>query len=85
MRSSYNCKVWYLSGKENTCIDLLLQIPNQLVQKSATVEQKVNDRAYQINILNLHKLKDQLKLNEAHTIKDITKLSEKTGWENSRG
>ena len=62
--SEYNCKIEYLSGKENTCADLLSRIPNELKLESDNAKQ-VDDKAYQINVLNSHKLRDRPSLDES--------------------
>ena len=36
--SGYNCRVKYLSGKENTSVDLLSRIPKRLEQESVIEE-----------------------------------------------
>lgn len=56
--SGYNCKIEYLAGRENTCSDLLLRIPKQLEAESVRVEPGwgVNDRAYQIGVINSNRL-----------------------------
>ena len=46
----YNYKIEYLAGRDNTCADLLLRIPKQL-------ETGADDKAFQINVINSHRLK----------------------------
>ena len=41
--SGYNCTTEYLSGKENTCADLLSRISNQLEQESMPQELEIDD------------------------------------------
>ena len=55
--SEYNCKIEYLSARENTFADLLSRIPNKLKLESEKVKQ-VDDKVYQINVLNSHNLED---------------------------
>ena len=61
--SEYNCKIEYLSGKENICADFLSRIHNELKLEAASVK-KVDDKPYQINVLNSHKLQDRPNLEE---------------------
>lgn len=44
-----------LSGKENTCADQLLWIPRKLEQEALII---VDDKLYQINVINSHRMKD---------------------------
>ena len=54
--SGYNCKIEYLAGKDNTCADLLSRTPEQLEAESIHLSPGVDDRAYQVNVLNAHTL-----------------------------
>ena len=54
--SGYNCRIEYLAGRENTCADLLSQIPKQLEWESISIIPEVDDRAYQINAINSHQI-----------------------------
>lgn len=65
--SGYNCKIEYLAGKDNTCADLLSRIPKQLEAESIHLEPGVDDRAYQVNVLNAHTLKGRPELEEDET------------------
>ena len=62
--SSYNCKVEYLAGRDNTCADLLSRIPKQLELESANVAMDVDDRAYQVTVINSTKLANRPTLSE---------------------
>ena len=53
--SGYNCRMEYLAGRENTCVDLLSRIPKQMERESISVL-PVDDRAYQINAINSHRI-----------------------------
>ena len=57
--SGYNCRIEYLVGKDNTCADLLSRIPEQLEAESIHLEPGVDDRAYQVNVLNAHTLENR--------------------------
>lgn len=52
----YNCKI---GGKKNTWADLLSRIPRQLAAQPVRLEPGVDDRAYQIHVINSHGLRDQ--------------------------
>lgn len=39
----YNCRIEYLSGKENTCADLLFRIPKRLEQESMVEEPELDE------------------------------------------
>lgn len=55
--SGYHCNIDYLSGKYNTGMDLLSRILKQLETESVRVEPEVDDRAYQIHVINSNRLK----------------------------
>ena len=62
--SGYNCTIEYLADKDNTCADLLSRILKQLEEESIDLEPGVDDRAYQVNVLNEHTQKDRPELEE---------------------
>lgn len=43
--TGYNCTIEYLSGKDNTCADLLSRIPNQLEEESELQETEIDDKS----------------------------------------
>lgn len=57
--AGYNCKVEYITGKENHCADLLSRIPTEVSQESCTTTQDdnpdIDDRALEVNVLNSNK------------------------------
>jgi len=63
--SGYNCKIEYLAGRENTCADLLSRIPKQLERESISVIPEVDDRAYQINVINSHQIERKPSIDDA--------------------
>ena len=73
--SGYNCKIEYLAGKDNTCADLLSRIPEQLEVESIHLEPGVDDRTYQVNVLNAHTLGNRPSLEENQT-EDFVTLSD---------
>ena len=54
--SSYQCKIEYLVGRDNTCVDLLSRILEKLESKFIRLEPGVDDRAYRVNAINSHTL-----------------------------
>ena len=54
--SGYNCKIEYLAGRDNTYADLLSRIPKELETESINLEPDVDDKAFQINVINSHRL-----------------------------
>ena len=71
--TGYNCTIEYLSGKENTCADLLSCIPNQLEQQSELQEKEIDDKSYQINVINLHRLHHRQGLGDLLRLEEIPK------------
>ena len=67
--SGYNCKIEYLAGRDNTCADLLSRIPKQLETESIKLGPGMDDKAFQINVINSHRLEDQ-GVGESETITD---------------
>ena len=65
--SGYNCKIEYLASKDNTCVDLLSRIPEQLETESIHLEPGVDDRTYQVNVLNAYTLGNRPSLEENQT------------------
>lgn len=57
--SGYRCKIEYLSGKDNTCADLLSRIPERLESECIRLEPGMDGKAYQVN--SLKKMPDFLK------------------------
>ena len=58
--SGYDCKVEYLSGKENTCADLLSRIPEVVEEEADSNDQNlVSDNNYRICDLNSQQLKNR--------------------------
>ena len=55
--SGYNCRIDYLAGKDNTCTDLLSRLPKQLEAESVELEPGVDDKAYQVQVINSHRVK----------------------------
>ena len=73
--SGYNCRIEYLAGRDNTCADLLSRIPKQLETESIKLAPGVDDNAFQINIINSHRLEgrptwEYQGLGESETITD---------------
>ncbi|CAC5394092.1 unnamed protein product [Mytilus coruscus] len=52
--SGYNYKIEYISGTENTCVDLLSRAPSKNGHHSETseIEIDINDKAFEVNTLN---------------------------------
>ena len=71
--TGYNCTIEYSSGKENTCVDLLSRIPNQLEQQSEFQEKEIDDKSYQINVINLHRLHHRQGLGDLLVLEEIPK------------
>ena len=67
--SGYNCKIEYLAGRDNTYADLLSRILKQLETESIKLEPGMDDKAFQINVINSHRLEDQ-GVGESETITD---------------
>ena len=58
--SGYDCKTEYLSGKENTCADLLYRIPELVEEKADSNDQSLeSDNYYRICVLNSQQLKNR--------------------------
>lgn len=53
--SGYSCKIEYLAGRD---ADLLSRIPKQLEAECVKVEPGVDDRAYQIGVINFSWIRD---------------------------
>ena len=68
-----NCIIEYLSGKRNTCADLLSSIPNQLEQQSELQETEIDDKSYQINVINSHRLHHRQSLGDLVSLEEIPK------------
>ena len=73
--SGYNCKIKYLAGKDNTCADLLSRISEQLEAESIHLEPGVDDRTYQVNVLNAYTLGNRPRQEENQT-EDFVTLSD---------
>ena len=71
--TGYNCTIEYLSGKENIYADLLSRIPNQLEQESELQETEIDDKYYQINVINSHRLHHRQGLGDLGTLKEMPK------------
>ena len=56
--SEYNCQIEYLAGKENTCADLQSRIPKWLERESVSIVLVIDDRTYQINVINPHRIRE---------------------------
>ena len=58
--SYYDSKIKYLSGKENTCTDLLSRIPEVVEEEADSNDQNlVSDNNYRICVLNSQRLKNR--------------------------
>ena len=71
--SRYNCTIEYLSGKENSCDDLLSRMPNKLEQESKLQETEIDDKSYQINVINLLRLHHRQGLGDLGTLEEMPK------------
>ena len=54
--SGYNYKIEYLAGKDNMYTNLLSRLLKQLEAESVELEPGVDDKAYQVQVINSHRL-----------------------------
>lgn len=65
LKLGYNCKIEYLADRENTYVELLSGIPQKLEEEFTYHLPEVDDKTYQINVMNLHIIRYRSDIEEA--------------------
>ena len=58
-RFIYGLTDMHLAGRDNNCAEHLSRIPKQLDAESMELKPRIDNRAYQVQVINSHRLEDQ--------------------------
>lgn len=65
LKLGYNCKIEYLTDRENTYVELLSGILQKLEEESTYHLPEIDDKAEQVNVGNLHRIRYRSDIEEA--------------------